>query len=125
MTDDLVKQLNKAFEWSGDSMLEQAADRIEALEAKLAEETRVSNMRGNMIELDLLPSLHDAEVKLAKAVEALEKAPDAVRSTTLDDGPRLPEDSLGVWLAALDACANITQAYVSATITEIEGGEDD
>ena len=38
MSDDLVKQLHKAFEWCGDPMLEQAADRIEELEAKLAQQ---------------------------------------------------------------------------------------
>jgi hypothetical protein len=35
MSDDIKSQLRKAFDWSNDPMLEQAADRIEKLEAAL------------------------------------------------------------------------------------------
>ena len=34
MSDDIKSQLRKAFEWSNDPMLEQAADRIAELEAE-------------------------------------------------------------------------------------------
>ena len=38
--DDLVRQLEKAFEWSNDPMLSEAADEITALRARLAEVER-------------------------------------------------------------------------------------
>lgn len=37
---------------------------IETLRDKLEEETRISTLRGNMIEFELTPSLHDTEQKL-------------------------------------------------------------
>lgn len=43
--------------------------RIVELETKLAEEQRISTMRGNMIEFDLTPALSDAQAKLAEVIE--------------------------------------------------------
>ena len=71
-TDDLVKRLRK-FDWVLHELeiVDQAADRIEQLaatneelEAELKEEIRISNKRGNMIEFDLLPKMHEAEAVL-------------------------------------------------------------
>ena len=73
MSDDLVKRLRNGDTVMANHYMDEAADRIEELEAKLDEEIRTSNMRGNHIEFELLPALHDAEAKLAKAVGALEQ----------------------------------------------------
>jgi uncharacterized coiled-coil protein SlyX len=75
---DLVKQLRSIDHMSVEDCFLQsylytkAADRIEELEAKLAEveaklveEERICTMRGNVIEFDLTPSLADAEARLA------------------------------------------------------------
>ena len=43
---------------------DEAVSKVKELEAKLEEEIQISNKRGNMIEFDLLPKLHEAEAVL-------------------------------------------------------------
>lgn len=61
MSDYLMKCL-----WKGVAdvdLQQEAADRIEELEAELAEEIRVSNKRGNHIEFELLPKMSDLALR--------------------------------------------------------------
>lgn len=138
-----------------DGLMLAMAHRIAELEAKLDEEIRISNLRGNMIEFNLLPSLHEAEAKLresamqelaalgqaqdahqaqleaeaklAKALEALQSVMEAC-----DQGRMIPRSGAG----GMTIEANIKGSIyvgVSAwpieeartTLAELTGGEDE
>ena len=86
--DDLVNRLRKVCAnpiflagipgtTPGNVLAKEAAARIEAAEAKLAEEIAISNKRGNYIEFELVPALADAEAKVREATGALQKIVDA------------------------------------------------
>ena len=92
-------------------------DRIEELEDTLSLRT---NLHGEATYL-----IHRLEAELAKVLEALQSMPEAVVHTTLDDGPLWPEDRMGVWLAALDACRNVVQSKVDQTLAELKGQDDE
>lgn len=94
-----------------------ALDRV--IESKLAEEIEISNKRGNMIELELLPSLHDLEAKLDKALEALNKLS---TSQVFGDGEALgtvlTESPLGREIIA-------RKKYALNVIEEIKGNKNE
>ena len=98
-------------------MREVGQRRIEELEDTLSLRT---NLHGEATYL-----IHRLEAELAKVMEALQSMPEAVVHTTLDDGPLWPEDRMGVWLAALDACRNVVQSKVDQTLAELKGQDDE
>lgn len=60
--------------------------------------------------------------KVARLEGVLTDMPKAVLRTTICQGPKWPDDRPGVWLAALEACANSVQTAVDAALTD--GGKD-
>lgn len=60
--DSEISVMSQTSEWM--RQRRKAADRIEELEARLAEEIKISNERGNHIEFVLLPQMSDLSARL-------------------------------------------------------------
>lgn len=103
--------------WINDALRqEKRAERAEAevvrLTDKLAEEQRISTIRGNMIEFKLTPALHDAEAALATARrDALEDAARCAEGYNIN--PRLQDMFDAGWSRCAESIVKAIRALIA------------
>ena len=107
--------------------IEELEKRNASLEAKLKEEIRISNLRGSMIDLELLPNLHDTQAELKELEAKLVRYDDLVadkinlRSENADIKAKLAK--------AVDLLSNHCDPFAmddvdATTLAELIGGKD-